>query len=433
MTPNPSSTNKAEASPTNVIVVGAGPVGLLTALRLAQSGIHVDVLEKEEKLNVTPRACSYYAAALHALQRAKVLDDVKKAGFTTHGLCWRSPLEDDGKGGKKFGDILASLPIVGNEGWDSGVVNLQQAKLTNLLYQKVLETGLVTVHLGAELVAIEQDSNSVTAIAIRGGGNQKHFQGSFLVGADGGRSTTRRLLGIRFKGHSWPERLVAMDVLLDDVEFDEKFPSSLFVDPVYYGLMSPLEEPRIGTESLWRYTVAVDPTDASTDNELVSENSIEELLLKAIPGPRPLPFKVLRASPYRVHQLCASTFNRGRCALAGDAAHLNNPMGAMGLTTGLIDSEALADALELIIHDGKPISILDTYSDERRRVFQTFVDPTSTQNKLRCASDTETAKEDWLIRLMAKMTNAPREMVARGTQPFFTTWRTDMKQAIGHS
>ncbi|BAE63470.1 unnamed protein product [Aspergillus oryzae RIB40] len=324
MTPNPSSTNKAEASPTNVIVVGAGPVGLLTALRLAQSGIHVDVLEKEEKLNVTPRACSYYAAALHALQRAKVLDDVKKAGFTTHGLCWRSPLEDDGKGGKKFGDILASLPIVGNEDWDSGVVNLQQAKLTNLLYQKVLETGLVTVHLGAELVAIEQDSNSVTAIAIRGGGNQEHFQGSFLVGADGGRSTTRRLLGIRFKGHSWPERLVAMDVLLDDVEFDEKFPSSLFVDPIYYGLMSPLEEPRAGTESLWRCTVAVDPTDARTDDELVSENSIEELLLKAVPGPRPLPFKVLRASPYRVHQLCASTFNRGRCALAGDAAHLNN-------------------------------------------------------------------------------------------------------------
>ncbi|KAE8308638.1 hypothetical protein BDV41DRAFT_591826 [Aspergillus transmontanensis] len=355
MTPNPS-TNKAEASPTNVIVVGAGPVGLLTALRLAQSGIHVDVLEKEEKLNVTPRACSYYAAALHTLQRAK-----------------------------KFGDILASLPIVGNEGWDSGVVNLQQAKLTKLLYQKVLEAGLVTIHLGTELMAIEQDSNSVTAIAIRGGGNQEHFQGSFLVGADGGRSTTRRLLEIRLKGHSWPERLVAMDVLLDDVEFDEKFPSSLFVDPVYYGLMSPLEEPRAGTESLWRCTVAVDPTDARTDDELISEKNIEELLLKAVPGPRPLPFKVLRASPYRVHQLCASTFNRGRCALAGDAAHLNNPMGAMGLTTGLIDSEALADALEFIIHDGKPISILDTYSDEHRRVFQTFVDPTSTQNKLRCA------------------------------------------------
>ncbi|KAE8139523.1 hypothetical protein BDV38DRAFT_291238 [Aspergillus pseudotamarii] len=384
MTPKPSS-HETKAGAIKVIVIGAGPVGLLTALRLAQSGMYVDVLEKEEKLNVTPRACSYYAAALHALQRAKVLDDVKKAGFTTHGLCWRGPLEDDGKGGKIFGDMLASLPVVGNEDWDSGVVNLQQAKLTKLLYQKVLETGRVTVHLGTELIGIEQDSASVMATAVRGDLSQEQFQGSFLVGADGGRSTTRRLLGIRHKGHSWPERLVAMDVLLDDVEFDEKFPSSLFVDPVYYGLMSPLEQPRAGTESLWRCTVAVDPTDARTDDELVSDKSIEELLLKTVPGPRPLPFKVLRASPYRVHQLCASTFNRGRCALAGDAAHLNNPMGAMGLTTGLIDSEALADALELIIHEGKPISILDTYSDERRRVFQTFVDPTSTQNKLRCA------------------------------------------------
>ncbi|KAE8415638.1 hypothetical protein BDV36DRAFT_285210 [Aspergillus pseudocaelatus] len=323
MTPNPSS-HETGAGATKVIVVGAGPVGLLTVLRLAQSGVYVDVLEKEEKLNVTPRACSYYAAALHALQRAKVLDDVKKAGFTTHGLCWRGPLEDDGKGGKKFGDMLASLPVVGNEGWDSGVVNLQQAKLTKLLYQKVLETGRVTVHLGTRVIGIEQDSASVTATAVRGDGSQEQFQGSFLVGADGGRSATRRLLGIRLKGHSWPERLVAMDVLLDGVEFDEKFPSSLFVDPIYYGLMSPLEEPRTGTESLWRCTVAVDPTDARTDDELVSEKSLEELLLKAVPGPRPLPFKVLRASPYRVHQLCASTFNRGRCALAGDAAHLNN-------------------------------------------------------------------------------------------------------------
>ncbi|OGM47861.1 FAD binding domain protein [Aspergillus bombycis] len=160
--------------------------------------------------------------------------------------------------------------------------------------------------------------------------------------------------------------------------------------------------------------------------------SIEELLLKAVPGPRPLPFKVIRTSLYRVHQLCASIFNRGRCALAGDAAHLNNPMEAMGLTTGLIDSEGLADALELIIHERKPMNILETYSDDRQTVFRTFVDPTPTQNKLRCASDAGTAKEDWLIRLMAKMENAPRGLVAQGTQPFFTSWTTNLRQAFEH-
>ncbi|KAF7593576.1 hypothetical protein BBP40_011196 [Aspergillus hancockii] len=431
MATNPSPCSKqTDKGTTQVIVIGAGPVGLLTALRLAQSGIHVDVLEQEERLNITPRACSYYAAALHALQRTNVLEDVKKVGFTTHGLCWRSPLEDDSKGGKKFGNMLASLPIVGSNEWDAGVVNLQQAKLTKLLYHKALETGLVTVHLGTKLTEIKQDQHIVTATATRADGSQEQFQGSFLGGADGGRSATRKLLGIQFKGHSWPERLVAIDVLLDGAEFDARFPSSLFIDPVHFGLALPLEEPHVGEQCLWRCTVAIGPTDTRSDGELLSEESIKELLLKTVPGPRPLPFKILRGSPYRVHQLCASTFNRGRCALAGDAAHLNNPMGAMGLTTGLIDSEALADVLELIIHEGRPISCLDTYSDERRRIFQTFVDPTSTQNKLRCASDVQTAKEDWLIRLMAK---ASPEMIAQGTRPFFIAWRTDMKEALNRT
>jgi 2-polyprenyl-6-methoxyphenol hydroxylase-like FAD-dependent oxidoreductase len=101
-------------------------------------------------------------------------------------------------------------------------------------------------------------------------------------------------------------------------------------------------------------------------------------------------------------------------------------MGAMGLTTGILDSEAIADALELIIHEGKPLGTLDTYSDERRMVFQTFVDPVSTQNKLRCASDVETAQEDWYIRQMAKATP---EMTKQGTKPFFGVWRTNMRQS----
>lgn len=101
-------------------------------------------------------------------------------------------------------------------------------------------------------------------------------------------------------------------------------------------------------------------------------------------------------------------------------------MGAMGLTTGILDSEALADTLELIIHEGKTLGTLNTYSDERRMVFQTFVDPMSTQNKLLCASDVETAQEDWYIRLMAKATP---EKMKEGTKPFFGVWRTNMRQS----
>jgi 2-polyprenyl-6-methoxyphenol hydroxylase-like FAD-dependent oxidoreductase len=308
-----------------VVIIGAGPVGLLTALRLAQSGIKVDIVEKEADLSDAPRACSYYAAALHALQKADVLDDIKTTGFTTSGLCWRGPLADDGNGGKKLGEMLACLPIVGTNDWDHGVVNLQQSKLAILLYNRAIGTGLVKVHFGLQLKDIQQHADSVTATVTRADGTaETTFHASFLVGADGGRSTSRKLLGIQFRGHSWPERLVAIDVLINDAEFDDDFPSSLFVDPVHWGLVSPLEKPQRGKETLWRCTVALHPNDQRGDDQVVAQESIKSLLSNVVPHLQLDTATVVRASPYRVHQLCATTLNSGRCALVGDAAHLNN-------------------------------------------------------------------------------------------------------------
>lgn len=97
----------------------------------------------------------------------------------------------------------------------------------------------------------------------------------------------------------------------------------------------------------------------------------------------------------------------------------------MGLCTGIIDADAVSDTLELIINDGKHLSLLDTYSDERRRGFQTFVDPVSAQNKLRCANNPETAAEDWFIR--AVINSSESEMTRLGSA-FFDAWGTDMRR-----
>lgn len=99
----------------------------------------------------------------------------------------------------------------------------------------------------------------------------------------------------------------------------------------------------------------------------------------------------------------------------------------MGLTTGLLDAEAVSDALELIINEGKPLNILNIYSDQRRKAFQTFVDPMSTQNKLRCANDPEVALEDWFLRSMLNPTPEELEGFSR---PFFDVWRTDMRKIV---
>ena len=95
----------------------------------------------------------------------------------------------------------------------------------------------------------------------------------------------------------------------------------------------------------------------------------------------------------------------------------------MGLCTGLLDAEALADSIDLIINEGKTLVLLDHYSYERQRVFQTFVNPVTTMNKLRCTADPDLANEDWLLQVLN--TN-PSSLEGSGRQ-YFDIWRTDMK------
>jgi 2-polyprenyl-6-methoxyphenol hydroxylase-like FAD-dependent oxidoreductase len=101
----------------------------------------------------------------------------------------------------------------------------------------------------------------------------------------------------------------------------------------------------------------------------------------------------------------------------------------MGLSGGLLDAEAVADALDLIVNGGQPLSLLDTYAYERQRVFQTFTSPQSMMNKLRCAADPERASEDWLIHTL----NTDPESLKDFGRHFFDTWRTDMRSLVGAS
>ncbi|KAL0935494.1 FAD binding domain-containing protein [Colletotrichum truncatum] len=416
-----------------VLVTGAGPVGLTVALRLAQSGIHVDMIEKNIGLNPTTRAAGYYGATLVALARTGVLDKAVAIGTHSNSLCWRKPLADDDNGGKRLGDIIAKMafpPIeVGPGQKPLSALLLPQCKLTKLLYDEAILTGRVSVKFGCELIGIEDNGDEIHARVKRvDTGEEETYTASFLVGADGAKSATRKLLDIPFKGHSWPERLVAIDCIFETPPDIAAMPTSFIVHPVHFGIITPLDRFEIGKKSKFRVAAAVDPKDDLSDEELISAEYTKTLMEKMVPGPRPLETEVTHVALYRIHQLCASTFRRGRCVLAGDAAHLNNPFGAMGLSNGLLDADALSDALELIINKGNPLSILDVYSHERLKVFQFFVDPTTTQNKLRCASDPDRITDDWMI---SALLNDNRTLKKGFAKQFVEQWRTDMRALVG--
>jgi 2-polyprenyl-6-methoxyphenol hydroxylase-like FAD-dependent oxidoreductase len=191
----------------------------------------------------------------------------------------------------------------------------------------------------------------------------------WVVGTDGARSTVRQLLGLSFEGHTWPDRFVATNVEYD-FEAHGYQPANMISDPQEWGVVA-----RLGRENLWRVTFGEDGSlDESRVRERVPQH-YERLL------PSPGPYRILAAAPYRVHERCAPRFRVGRVLLAGDAAHVCNPCGGMGLTSGILDAEALITVLAAVIDGAAGDGVLDFYAEERRRVFREVVSPVATSFK----------------------------------------------------
>ncbi|KAJ5936837.1 hypothetical protein N7466_003287 [Penicillium verhagenii] len=410
-----------------VLVVGAGPVGCFTAYRLGKAGIPVRIFEKESTIPSNPRAVGYYGATQVVFQESGLYDLIRAEGFMTAGLCWRTLPIDDGKGGKRLGDVIAAQPLCDPKdpvkGCPSGLLNLRQSQLTNLLLQEALKTGYVTIQFNSELSSIQQEDGKVTIDF-----EDKDLPsaaGCYLVGADGGRSKTRQLVGMPCLGHTWPERLISTDVVLGNY-VDPVFHTCFIIGTKNYTIMTPLTEPVLGEKSLWR--CAIPPEDERSDEELLHDDVIQGFYDEVVSGPRPLSTEISAKAIYRIHQRLVPSMRKGRCVLAGDAAHMNNPYGAMGLNTGLLDGDALAEALIMVLNEGRSDDILTSYSDARREVFQYFVDPVTTANKLRLHLPSETAAED--DSYLRSLQSPTLEDLEKGARPYFETWRTNMRSGL---
>lgn len=416
-----------------VIIVGAGPVGLLLALLLGRKNIRSIIIEKGESVDVSPRGVLHYPPVLEVFKIAGIYDTVVEQGFLMSGNSWRKPLADDGNGNKVLGETIAKLQTCemnpdGTYPEGQFCVDFVQSKLVALLLEELNLTNLAQVLFDTSLVGIDQDASGVSAI-VESAGKSEVLRAQYLAGCDGGKSTVRKLLGIQFSGFSWPERLIATDVRRVVPSIDPN-PAYFVVDPLHWGVVVPLEKIVPGEPGLWRYAMAV--ADPSISDAAAEDGDfVEQLLLKYIDGPRPSKHTIVRKRVYRIHQLLASTMNRGRVVLAGDAAHLNNPIAGLGLCTGLLDSDVLAQAFDAILnqqyHD--PQELLAEYSAVRRYVFQTFVNPQSAANKLRLhESEADRAvDEDWYFRALRRAD--PLEMM-KIHGPLFMNWRSSLQQLM---
>lgn len=331
-----------------VIVSGAGPVGLVTALGLAKAGVKVTLVEAEAGINDSPRAAIYYPTTLDILERYGLLEDALDVGYKSTEFHFRVPAK--GTVIKLDSSILeGTVPHAFN-------LHLGQHVLAELVLKHLLRHPNADVRWNTSVTGIEQDARGVTVTVDTAAGSQK-LRSEWMVGADGGRSTVRRLLDLPFEGFTWPDRFVATNVRFDFEKYGYA-PINQVCDPVHWAVIA-----RLGKEDLWRCTFGEDPN--ISDEE--ARRRIPDHYAALLPGDGK--YEIVSSSPYRVHERCAPSFRVGRVLLAGDAAHVCNPCGGMGLTTGIVDAVAASDALFSVISGESDESMLDYYSEERRRVF----------------------------------------------------------------
>ena len=363
----------------NVLIVGAGPVGLSAAAELVNAGIDVTVLEAGEKLSTESRASTFHPPTLDMLDRLGAAKPLIAQGLIASSLQYRT----HGKGviaQFDFGDVadLTAHPYR---------VQSEQFKLTRILLDSLQQKPNFRIEFGAEVEGVEQDAHGVSA-RVQVNGKTDVRKGAWLLGADGARSKVRRSLDIEFEGFTWPERFL---VLSTPYDFKARFPDLVSVDYVaapqdwYFLLKIP---------NMWRVMF---PVDANVSDETaVLPEFAQTQLARIVEGER---FEIAHSTLYRVHQRVAKTFRSGRAFLAGDAAHINNPLGGMGMNGGIHDALNFAEKLLTVIGGKKDEKELDRYDLQRRQVTIEVVQRQTIQNKKDLEAKTEADQAEFRDRL----------------------------------
>jgi 3-(3-hydroxy-phenyl)propionate hydroxylase len=218
---------------------------------------------------------------------------------------------------------------------------------------------------------VAQDADGVTVHAETPHEGFRSFRGAFLIGADGANSRVRKSLAVNFEGFTYPERFLVVSTPYD---FAEAFPNLSYVnyvsDPDEWCVL-------LRTPTLWRVLVPTDP--AARDADLLSDAFIQERLHHLVD--RPGDFEIGHRTLYRVHQRVATTWRVGRVALVGDACHINNPLGGMGMNGGLHDAFNLAEKLHAVLTGEADVALLDRYERQRRTICVRFVQEHTIRNK----------------------------------------------------
>jgi 3-(3-hydroxy-phenyl)propionate hydroxylase len=342
-----------------VFIAGAGPVGLCAAADLVRRGVPVTVFEAGAGLSTESRASTFHPPTLDMLHELGAADALIAQGLRAPQFQYRS--RRDG--------VMGTFDFSAISEATSHPYRLQceQSKLTRILHDNLRGDPNFRIVFGSRVVGVIQDDDRVE-IALDNG---ESHSARWLIGADGASSRVRSALGIAFEGFTWPERFLVVSTPFDFFSVIENLvPVTYIADPQrwYFLLQIP---------GLWRVMFRID--EGESDERALDPDFAQSLMATVVPGISG--YEIAHLTLYKVHQRVAQSFRQGRAFLAGDAAHINNPLGGMGMNGGIHDAMNLTARLAEVWHGRRPDAELDRYDLQRRGVTLEFVQTQTIQNK----------------------------------------------------
>ena len=356
-----------------VIVVGAGPVGAVTALALVRKGIPVTLIEAEAEPPEDQRAATIHPPTVEMLAelglRNEAFAEDASGGLLSPIFHFRD---------RVTGELVAVFDISLLEGEVPYpfVVQWEQYKLVRAAKPHLEASGIAEIRFSTKVTGLTQGAGYVEVTLAGAERDSERLLGRYVIGADGGRSTVRRLSEIDFEGFTWPERFIKIGTSFDFGATGRGFCTrNYFSDPNEW--LNLFKVKGNGPPGIWRGIMPV-PADES-DEQALSMESIQRRLhgIHAKSGDYEIPYHAL----YSVHQRVAATFNNGRVLLAGDAAHVNNPIGGMGMNGGIHDAMNLTAKLADVWFGRAGPEVFDRYTRQRRKAQVDYVQAQTIQNK----------------------------------------------------
>jgi 3-(3-hydroxy-phenyl)propionate hydroxylase len=351
-----------------VIVIGAGPVGLCLSLALAQAGVEVCLIEmlgEDNFLEQVSRAGTNHPATLELFERIGLYDKLEPRGIIAPLFHYWDRREHQ---------LIAEFDHahLKEDTRFPYVLQCERIKIVEEALKLAKAHPNIEVRLSTTFTGFTQAGEAVTASVTNPAGERDSVSGAYLVSAEGARSIVRKELGIEFEGFTYPDRTLNIEVAYD-------FRKHGYTERNY--ISDPDEWSNLfhwkGPPDRWRVHFPVEPEAEET--ALTRAEALQARLQRFLPTGKP--FDIVASNLYVVHQRVAQKFRIGRAILAGDSAHVNSPIGAMGMNSGIHDAFNLAEKLTKILRRDAGEEVLDRYERQRRHVALQHAQAQTIRNK----------------------------------------------------